>query len=208
MDNHSSWRSRLLEWFVGHALWDFSKAILFAAITSIGIQYVTHKTLETAFGIFLTLCGLIGLAWTFGVLRSPTRKDKTPPFKKINISPASSEPCIEVNANRGEITVRLSVFSCIPDLRLLHVSAGITTGNEPDAVTFDHNEPKSIEHFDRTRIEFSKRLTLEEKKSLGDAGFRITLKGMAYFRTGKQEIERDFRIVTTPRRFPEPFAWV
>lgn len=61
----------------------------------------------------------------------------------------------------------------------------------------------------RERIEFSKRIGLEEKQTLGSADYWMTLKGTAYFKTDAGEnIEKDFDIKVRPRIFPEPFTWV
>jgi hypothetical protein len=80
MEN-SSLRSRGLEWFTSHALWELGKWILekailpaiFAALISLGYARMVHAALGTAFNVFLILLGIIGLVWTLGFIPSKNK---------------------------------------------------------------------------------------------------------------------------------------
>jgi hypothetical protein len=64
----SSWRTRGLEWFTGHALWELAKvglSALFAWLVSLGFAQLIHAA---TFSIFLILVGIIGLAWVLGFI--------------------------------------------------------------------------------------------------------------------------------------------
>jgi len=83
----SSWRTRGVEWFTSHALWELAKelarvllSILFAWLISLGLAHMIHAALGVAFNIFLILIGLIGLSWLFGFIprlrRMSTQSDE------------------------------------------------------------------------------------------------------------------------------------
>jgi hypothetical protein len=67
----TSWRTRGLEWFTSHALWElakFASVALFAWLISLGYARMMNAALGTAFNIFLILIGIVGLLWALGLI--------------------------------------------------------------------------------------------------------------------------------------------
>ena len=67
----TSWRTRGLEWFTSHALWElakFASVALFAWLISFGYARMMNAALGTAFNIFLILIGIVGLLWALGLI--------------------------------------------------------------------------------------------------------------------------------------------
>lgn len=127
-----SWGVTVLLGIIANALWYWI------------IKSPFHPTWHDAFQLayFITIAGV-------GVfLGKRIGSDKTPAKQKLTVVPAAASPCLEINGNDGEVTVRLSVFSAL-DLNLSYVKARLATGNHPQAVIFQHGEPQKIERYKR-----------------------------------------------------------
>lgn len=76
MDSRSSMRSRFVEWFAGHTLWEIARHLLVTAIAAWVGSYagarLMHAAIDTAANVFLLVLGILGVAWGIGLL--PIRK--------------------------------------------------------------------------------------------------------------------------------------
>ncbi len=81
MGNEKSLWNRFIEWGMSHALWEASKTVLGAAISSFAWTELKHGTAETGLNVFLLLVGVLGIGWGIGLLPI-RRREKPSPFSE------------------------------------------------------------------------------------------------------------------------------